>query len=118
MTYRVQASAQAEADIDRIFNCLFEGQKQGCNSYWDASPFRSPEMCMVSPELLKQLRTSPSRRAEANRCLFRPGVVIEAEDHRAAKVPGGRYEYRDDKQRDSEGHPGPAAIWTPARLTQ
>ena len=128
MTYRVQASAQAEADIDRIFNCLFEGRKQGCNSYWDASPFRSPEMCMVSPELpemcmvspelLKQLQMSPSRRAEANRCLFRPGVVIEAEDHRAAKVPGGRYEYRDDKQRDSEGHPGPAAIWTPARLTQ
>ena len=48
MTYRVQASAEAEADIDCIFNCLFEGRKQGCNSYWDASPFRSPEMCMVS----------------------------------------------------------------------
>src|SRR5208337_1854581 len=68
--------------------------------------------------LPKQLRMFPSRRAEANRCLFRPSVVIETEDHRAAKEPGGRYEYCDDKQRDSEGHPGPAAIWTPARLTQ
>ena len=29
---------------------------------------------------------------------LRPGVVFEAEDHRAAKVPGGQYKYRYDQQ--------------------
>ena len=51
-------------------------------------------------------------------CLLRPGVVIEAEDHRAAKEPCGRYEYRDDKQRDSEGHSGPAAVWAATQFAQ
>ena len=51
MIWGVQQTGQAEADINRIFNCIFEGRKQGCSSYLEASPFRSPEMCMVSPEL-------------------------------------------------------------------
>jgi hypothetical protein len=38
----VQPTGQAEADINRIFNCLFEERTQGCSSYWNASPFRSP----------------------------------------------------------------------------
>jgi hypothetical protein len=105
-------AADARKDIDQVTN---KGDVLNC-----CGKMHSLRRAGLpgSFNLLKQLQMSPSRRAEANRCLFRPDVVIEAEDHRAAKVPGGRYEYRDDKQRDSEGHPGPAAIWTPARLTQ
>ena len=59
-----------------------------------------------------------SSRKHLNRCLLRPGVVFEAEDHRAAKEPGGRYEYCDEKQRDSEGHSGPAAVWAATEFAQ
>jgi hypothetical protein len=43
---------------------------------------------------------------------------MEPEDHCAAKEPGGRYEYRDEKQRDPEELPGPATIGRAARLAQ
>ena len=47
MNYRIQPSAQAEADIDRIFNWLSERSPDGAagwyESFWDATePLVSP----------------------------------------------------------------------------
>ena len=105
-------AADARKDIDQVTN---KGDVLNC-----CGKMHSLRRAGLpgSFNLLKQLQMSPSRRAEANRCSLGPGVMIDAEDDRAAEEAGDRYECRQQKQRDSEGHPGPAAIWTPARLTQ
>jgi plasmid stabilization system protein ParE len=56
MTYHVQPTAQAEADIDRIFNWLFdrspEGARRWYETFWDsAERLKSlPLSCGVAPE--------------------------------------------------------------------
>lgn len=56
MSYRIQPSAQAEADIDRIFNWLFERSPQGAarwyESFWDtAERLREfPHSCTLATE--------------------------------------------------------------------
>ncbi len=56
MTYRVQPTAQAEADIDRIFNWLFERSPEGARrwyeAFWDSAERLEsfPLSCGVAPE--------------------------------------------------------------------
>src|SRR5690349_8156164 len=49
---------------------------------------------------------------------WRPGVMIEAEDHRAAEVAGDQDEYRHGKQHYSEQHPPFVTVWVPTRFSQ
>ncbi len=56
MTYRVQPTAQAEADIDRIFAWLSErspdGARRWYDSFWDAAERLKtmPLACALAPE--------------------------------------------------------------------
>jgi hypothetical protein len=50
--------------------------------------------------------------------LLRPGVMIKAEDHRAAEEAGDRYESCHDKQRNPEADPGPTAVWMATQFAQ
>ncbi len=56
MTYRVQPTAQAEADIDRIFNWIFERSREGdrrwYEAFWDSAERlkSNPLSCGIAPE--------------------------------------------------------------------
>ena len=56
MTYRVQPTAQAEADIDRIFAWLSERSPEGARrwyeAFWDAAERlkKAPLSCGIAPE--------------------------------------------------------------------
>jgi plasmid stabilization system protein ParE len=56
MSYRIQPSAQAEADIDRIFHWLSQRSPDGAarwyESFWDATQRLKnfPQSCSLAPE--------------------------------------------------------------------
>ena len=58
MTYRVQLTAQAEADIDRIFDWLFQRSPEGARRWYEAF-WESAERLKSNP---LSMRTCPRRR--------------------------------------------------------